>query len=79
MAQMYHDLRGMMTQLPSQTEPHPASGPRGRSEMLGVAHVIGLPSGNGSCACDLHISQPTRLEFRLPLSLLRQFAFSLTS
>lgn len=61
-------LHRMVTQLHSQTGPHPASGPRGKIKMPRGTHVIGLRRRNKSCICELQTSQPTCLKFRLPLS-----------
>lgn len=68
MAQIYHAMRGMVTQLRSQTEPHRASRPQGGREMLWHARVLAQQRGSGSCICELHINQSICFEFRLPLS-----------
>lgn len=62
MAQMDHCTPGMRLRVA------PASGARGRNEKLRGVRGSGLQTGNESCMCELHISEPTGVTFRLPLS-----------
>lgn len=52
----------------SHTVPYPASGARGRNEKLWSVRGTGLQKGNKSYMCELHMSEPTGVTFRLPLS-----------